>query len=57
MTFRQIEASREIRLWITQIIVPAGLVTAVVMTNPELKEAVTTKCKEVTSKIKSKFQK
>jgi hypothetical protein len=57
MTFRQIETSREVRLWLTQIIIPAGVIATVVMTNPELKEAVTTKYNEVKSKIKNKLHK
>jgi hypothetical protein len=58
MTYKQIEASREIRLWITQVIVPAIAVsTAVVATVPELREAVTTKFNEVKGKVKLKLHK
>lgn len=58
MTYRQIEAFREARLWITQIIVPTLLLTTtVVMVNPELKEAVTKKAKDVKAKIKCNLQK
>ena len=51
MTYKQIEASRELRLWITQVIVPAA---AIAMMIPECREAVVKKAKEVRDKIKSK---
>jgi hypothetical protein len=58
MTYRQIETSREIRLWVTQVIIPAlGMATALAATVPEFREAVTTKAKEVKNAIKSKLQK
>ena len=53
MTYKQIEASREARLWITQIVVPAlGMATALVATVPEFRTAVVAKAKDVKSKIK-----
>ena len=53
MTYKQIEASREARLWITQVIVPlAGMVTATVVLKPEIKDAVTTKFNDVKNRIK-----
>jgi hypothetical protein len=58
MTYRQIEASREIRLWITQVIIPTVVMTtAAVVTIPELREAVTTKFNDVKGKIKLKLHK
>ena len=58
MTYKQIEASREIRLWITQVIVPTlAITTATVAMVPELREAATTKFEEVRGKIKFKFRK
>lgn len=54
MSRRQIEASRETRLWITQVIVPLFTVTMLV---PEWRNAVVTKVKEATDKIKSKIHK
>jgi hypothetical protein len=53
MTYKQIEASREARLWITQIVVPAlGMVTALVATVPEFRTAVVDKAREIKNKIK-----
>ena len=54
MTYKQIEASREIRLWITQVITPALALALVV---PESREVIVTKAREVKDKIKNHFQK
>lgn len=54
MTYKQIEASREARLWLSQIIIPAMCITMMV---PEAREAVVTKAKEVKRSIKTAFTK
>ena len=54
MTYKQIEASREARLWLSQIIIPAMCIT---MMAPEAREAVVTKAKEVKRSIKTAFAK
>ena len=54
MSRRQIESSRETRLWFTQVIVPLFGITMLV---PEWREAVVTKVKDVAGKVKSKIQK
>lgn len=51
MTRKQIEAGREIRLWITQVIIPAF---GVAMMIPEARETVVTKAKEFGDKFKKK---
>lgn len=57
MTYRQIETSREVRLWITQVIVPTlAMATATVAMVPELREAAVTKFNEVKNKIKYKLK-
>lgn len=43
MTYKQIEAAREIRLWIGQIIVPAATVTVAAMTIPEVRQMIAAK--------------
>lgn len=53
MSRRQIEASRETRLWITQVLLPA---VGIVMLIPEARNAVVTKVKDVANKIKSKIR-
>ena len=58
MTNRQIETSREIRLWIRDIIVPSiGVGATVLWLHPEIKDNIKSKIDEVKSKFKSKFKK
>ena len=37
-TWKQIERSREYRLWIGQVIVPGGLALAAILSNPKTRE-------------------
>ena len=53
MTYKHIEASREARLWLTQIVLP---ITAVVRMVPEARNAAMTRAKEAKEFIKSKFE-
>lgn len=55
MKHKHIEASREARLWIGQIIIPAA--TAVLMVSPEAREWTTRKVQNAIHSIKSKFSK
>ena len=57
MTYKQIEASREARLWIGQVIIPAITVVGAVMTVPEVRKAVTEKANNLKTAIKKKFKK
>lgn len=54
MTYKQIEASREARLWIGQVILP--IVTAVMLV-PETREAVVDIVKTAKKNIENKFKK
>ena len=54
MTYKQIEASRERRLWLGQIIIP---VVTVLVAIPEVREAAVTKAKNVKRFVKEKFSK
>lgn len=54
MTWKQIEASREARLWLGQIVLP---VVGVVMMVPEAREAVVTKVKQAKKNIETAFTK
>ena len=54
MTWKQIEASREARLWLGQIILPAIGITMMV---PEAREAVIAKTQKVKKSIKTAFTK
>ena len=54
MTNRQIETSREIRLWIRDIIVPSiGVGATVLWLHPEIKDNIKSKIDEVKSKFKN----
>lgn len=55
MTYKQIEASREARLWIGQIIVPAATVVGSALAIPEVRQAVAAKAEEVKRTIKNKM--
>ena len=57
MTYKQIEASREARLWIGQVIIPAITVVGAAMTVPEVRKAVIEKANNVKIAIKKKFKK
>lgn len=57
MTYKQIEASRELRLWIGQIIVPALTLAATTMAIPEVREAVAAKAEDIKYSIKQKIKK
>lgn len=57
MTWKQIEASREARLWITQVVVPAATVVGAAMAIPEVRHTVVEKAKSVKQTIKKKFKK
>lgn len=54
MTRKQIDAARELRLWIGQILVPAA---AVVVMVPEVREAVKLKATEVRESIARRLSK
>ena len=58
MTWKQLEAKRERRLWLTQVIMPTvGFVATLVVMRPELVEDAKIKAKECADKIKTKFKK
>lgn len=54
MTNRQIDASRETRLWLTQVVIP---IAGVVMMVPEAREAVVARVKQAKKNIEDKFKK
>ena len=53
MNYRQVETSREIRLWITQVIIP---MFGIAMMIPEAREAMVTKAKELKDKVKENLK-
>ena len=57
MTYKQIEASREARLWLGQIIVPAVTLVATTLAIPGVKDAVANKFNNVKQSIKDRKDK
>ena len=57
MTWKQIETSREIRLWVSQIIVPTVTIAATMMSIPEVRKATVDKFNKTKQKIETKFKK
>ena len=57
MTYKQIEASREMRLWIGQVIVPAAAAAIAIASNPNTREYISKKYNNVKSRIQKKFEK
>ena len=57
MTWQQIETSREIRLWVGQIIVPTITLAGMAMSIPEVREAVRSKARKMKETINSKLHK
>ncbi len=55
MTHRQVETSREARLWIGQVIVPGITVAASLMSIPEVRRAVCWKAREVKYSVQNKI--
>ena len=54
MTYKQIEAAREIRLWVGQIIVPASIGVMSLLTIPEVRSAVAAKAESIKKSIQNK---
>lgn len=58
MTTRQkLDRSRECRLWIGQIVAPALTVLGSTLAIPEVRQAISAKCKEVKQNIEQKLNK
>lgn len=56
MTYKQIEASREARLWVGQILVPAVSAAVAVLSIPEVREMVATKANQIKYSIENKMK-
>lgn len=52
MKYKHIEAAREVRLWIAQIIVPAAVAVGSMMTVPEVRQMVAEKANEIKNRSK-----
>lgn len=54
MTYKQIEASREVRLWIGQIVVPVVGFGVMIATNPEARRAVQSRVEKAKKAVKKR---
>ena len=57
MKQKHIEASRELRLWIGQVIVPTAVAVGGLLAIPEVREAVKAKARSIKHKIDTKIKK
>ena len=57
MSYRRIEASREARLWLGQIIIPAVSAVVAALSIPQVREMVATKAEQVKCSIENKMKK
>ena len=57
MKYKHIEAAREVRLWIGQIIVPAATVAVTTLAIPEVRQAIAAKANSVKRNIENKMKK
>lgn len=55
MTYKQIEASREMRLWIGQVIVPAAAAAIVIASNPQTRNYISEKYQNAKSRMRSLY--
>ena len=55
MTYKQIEASREMRLWIGQVIVPAAAAAIAIASNPNTRDYISKKYKNAKSRMRSLY--
>lgn len=55
MTYKQIEASREIRLWLKDVVVPTAVGVAIYMSNDDLRREVKAKFNTAKEFVKSKI--
>lgn len=57
MTRRQIDASRERRLWLGQVIVPTIVTLSTLFTVPEVRDGVRNTCTNLKNNVKEKLNK
>lgn len=54
--YKHIEASREVRLWIGQVIVPGTIAAMMIWNNPDARCAIKQKTNEIKHKVKRVFK-
>ena len=55
--YKDVEAARELRLWISQVVIPGVLVTTCVFSDPQARDAVQTKIENVKYSVGKRFNK
>ena len=53
--YKQIEASREARLWLTQIVIPAASVAVAILSIPEVRQTIASKATSIKESIQNKI--
>lgn len=54
MTYKQIETSREIRLWFTQVLIPVGIGIGLLASNQNVRDAVSNAKQRIKTKLGDK---
>lgn len=57
MKYKTLYAAHEARMWLKTLIGGALVVTSIVATNPEIKDAAKEKVRNIKEKVKNKFKK
>ena len=55
--YKDVEAARELRLWISQVVIPGALVATFVFSDPQARDAVKTKIENVKYSVGKRFNK
>ena len=55
MTYRQIETSREVRLWLRDIVLPVGITVVALLANEDTRRGVVNRAKEAKNVLIGKF--
>ena len=56
MTWKQIETSREARLWVVQVLIPIAAITTGILSVPEIRKAASTKINNVKNILKTNLK-
>ena len=56
MTWKQIETSREGRIWTVEVLIPIAAIATGILAVPEIRKAASTKINNAKQRIKNKFK-
>lgn len=57
MTYKQIQAGHEVRMWMKDVIIPVAGAAAIVLSNPDTRQAISQKAFRIKCAIKRKLKK